>query len=88
MFWSSFSYDKKGPFHIWKTETKKEKEATKKELDALNVAVEPEAKAAWELATVIRRLNLRGGTCGYKPMWKYDKAYSALVRETKKGGID
>jgi hypothetical protein len=88
MFWGSFSYDKKGPFHIWKTETKKEKKATKKELDALNAAAEPEAKAAWELATAMRRLNLRGGTRGRKPIWKYDKAHDALVREAKKGGID
>ena len=25
MFWGSFSYDKKGPCHIWKAETPKEK---------------------------------------------------------------
>jgi transposase len=68
MFWGSFSYDKKGPFHIWKTETKKEKEAAKKELDTLNAIAEPEAKAAWELATAMRRLNLRGGTRGRKPV--------------------
>ena len=88
MFWGSFSYDKKGPFHIWKTETKKEKEAATKELNALNAAAEPEAKAAWELVTAMRRLNLRGGTRGRKPMWKYDKVHGALVREAKRGGID
>ena len=36
----------------------------------------------------MRRLNLRRGTRGRKPIWKYDKAHGALVQEAKKGGID
>jgi hypothetical protein len=64
MFWGCFSYDKKGPFHIWKPETKKDKDAARKELSALNAVTEPEAKAAWELATAMKRLNLRRKTPG------------------------
>ena len=36
MFWGCFSYDKKGPFHIWKAESTKEKKAAKEELKLLN----------------------------------------------------
>ena len=88
MFWGSFSYDKKGPFHIWKQETAKEKNAAKKELNRLNAITEPEAKARWELATAMRRLNLRGKPPGQVPIWKYTKKEGVLVREVSKGGID
>src|SRR5450432_4648176 len=33
MWWSCFSYDKKGPYHIWELETKEEREACKKDLE-------------------------------------------------------
>ena len=59
MFWECFSYDIKGPFHIWKPETKKEKDNAKKELDVINLANEPEARTTWEIETAMRRLNLR-----------------------------
>ena len=36
MFWGCFSYDKKGPMHIWKPETAAERRAAQSELDALN----------------------------------------------------
>ena len=36
MFWGCFSFDKKGPYHIWKTETAKEKKAAKKEINKIN----------------------------------------------------
>ena len=38
MFWGSFTYDKKGPCYIWEEETKAEKAASKKDLDARNAA--------------------------------------------------
>jgi hypothetical protein len=46
MFWGCFSYDKKGPFHIWKIEIKKEKKIVQKELDAINLANKLQTKAA------------------------------------------
>jgi hypothetical protein len=33
MFWGCFSYDKKGPCHIWKPETKTERAAAQKEIE-------------------------------------------------------
>ena len=36
MFWGSFSYDRYGPCHIWRPETKQEKELTIKKLKIMN----------------------------------------------------
>lgn len=46
MFWGSFSYNHKGPCHIWKDETKEEKLLAQKTIDKLNKEREPELKAA------------------------------------------
>ena len=59
LFWGCFSYEKKGPFHIWKTETAKEKREAQIELDKLNETLESEAKENWELETSMRRMKLR-----------------------------
>jgi hypothetical protein len=53
MFWGCFSYDKKGPCHIWKAETATQKKAAIADLKALNTVLEPEHKAAWGLETGI-----------------------------------
>jgi hypothetical protein len=44
MWWSAFSYKKKGLFHIWEDETKEEKEACLKDLAARNIAKYEEDK--------------------------------------------
>ena len=38
MWWSCFSYNKKGPFHIWEEETLAEKKACQEDLKARNAA--------------------------------------------------
>ena len=43
MFWGCFSYDKKGPCHIWQRETTKDKKAADVEIEKLNAELEPEA---------------------------------------------
>ena len=57
MWWSCFSYDKKGPYHIWEDETPAEKKAMKKDLDAWNEAKEPNDKLIWEATQAIHRLH-------------------------------
>ena len=44
MFWGCFTYDSKGPCHIWRLETAKEKEAVNKALQVINNALEEEAR--------------------------------------------
>jgi hypothetical protein len=51
MFWGCFSYDKKGPMHIWTPETAQEKSAAAKELEIINAIREPTLKAEWEIRT-------------------------------------
>ena len=87
MFWGCFSYDKKGPCHIWKPETPAEKKAAQKELDKLNTEREPELQAEWEITTGMRRHNLRRIPGGKKPEWRYNEKTGKLVHKGK-GGID
>jgi hypothetical protein len=88
MFWGCFSYDKKGPFHIWKAETAAQKRAAEMDLQQQNEAIEAENKAAWEIETGMRRVNLTRNRSGKKPIWRHTKATGAIVREKGKGGID
>ena len=86
-FWGSFSYDKKGPYHIWSSETTKEKKEADIALAKLNTELEPIKKQEWELEIGMRRLGLRKKR-GKQPIWKFTKATGKITRESKKGGID
>jgi transposase len=88
MFWGCFSWDKKGPCYIWTKETAQQRQEAEKELTDLNIALEPELKAKWELANEMRRLNLRQRPPGRKAQWRFTKKNGKLVRESKAGGID
>jgi len=87
MFWGCFSWDQKGPCHIWSKETPDEKKKNDKLLAKFNEELEPILKAEWELITPTRRLGLRNKP-GPKPVWKWDKDHGKLIREGKAGGID
>jgi len=68
-FWGCYTYDSKGPCHIWRPETAQEKKAAVKDLEELNKELEPILKERWELENGIRRLNLRN-LPGRAPEWK------------------
>lgn len=87
MWWSCFSYDEKGPYHIWVPETPAEKKAADTEIERRNAAAEPELQAEWELNTMMARVGLRNKP-GRKPKWNFTKKRGKLVREQSKGGID
>ena len=86
MFWGCFSYDKKGPCHIWKNETAAEKRECAADLAKINAALEPEAKMQWELETAMRRMGLRN-LGGPKPKWKFTAETGKVTISGKKGGI-
>jgi transposase len=88
MFWGCFSYDKKGPFHIWKDETKVQKKAYEKDLIERNELIEPENRRNWELNNGVRRLRIDRNNPGRKPVWKHTKVNGAILRTKGKGGID
>ncbi len=87
MFWGCFSYDKKGPFHIWTNETTAEKEQCAKDLAKINEELEPGAKLQWELETGIRRMGLRN-LGGKKPTWNFSAKTGKVTISGKKGGIN
>ena len=70
MFWGCFSYDFKGPCHIWRTQTVAQRKKDDTELAELNATLEPTTKAEWELLTGLRRINLRRNPGGKKPQWR------------------
>lgn len=88
MFWGCFSYDKKGPFHIWKDETAKQKASSINDLKMRNETIEPENRLQWELNTGIRRLRVDKNNPGRSPVWQHTKATGAITRAKGKGGID
>jgi hypothetical protein len=88
MFWGAFSWDYKGPFHIWAKETAAQKKAAQKEINDYNGAHEMNARIEWELRTAMRRLNINRNPPGRKPTWKFTAARGAMKRTGKAGGID
>lgn len=85
-FWGCFSYDSKGPCHIWHPETAQERKAAEKDLEELNKELEPILREQWELETGMRRLKLRNPG-GRAPQWKWDAKHGKLTRR-KGSGID
>jgi hypothetical protein len=88
MWWSTFSYDKKGPFHIWEEETKAEKEACLSDISARNAACYENDKMLWEIENRIRRLQATSTIPGRKPVFKHNKNTGVYVLKEGKGGIN
>lgn len=88
MFWGCFSYDSKGPCHVWEDETKAQKKESKEWLEAENTRLEPALRAEWELVNGMRRLRATRNTPGKKPTWKWTEKNGKLVRNSSKGGIN
>ena len=87
MFWGSFSYDSKGPCHIWKAQTVAQRKRDDIELAELNAQKEAEAEALWRITTGTQRINLRRNPGGKKPQWRWNQSTGKLVRKSQ-GGID
>jgi hypothetical protein len=88
MFWGCFSYDKKGPCHIWEEETEKQKKEAIIWLQAKNAELEPICRTKWELESGMRRMRITRQMPGKKPIWKWSKKNGKLERSSKAGGID
>jgi transposase len=89
MWWSCFTYDNKGPYHIWEKETQAEKEACKKDLEARNTKRYEQDKALWELERAVEIIAIiAGGITPKKAEFKHDKSTGAYVLKQGKGGIN
>lgn len=86
MFWGSFSYDKKGPCHVWKPETARERAESERAIEKLNEEIEPLMKEMWEIENGVRRLGVRSRP-GPRPEWKWTRETGKLSRG-KGSGID
>ena len=86
MFWACFSYDKKGPCHIWKKKTVAEKRECELDLAKINAALKSKCKARWELKTGMRRMGLKI-LDEKKPKWTFTVAIGKIIITGKKGGI-
>jgi Transposase/DDE superfamily endonuclease len=87
MFWGCFSWDKKGPYHIWEPEIAQERIEAEKEIQQMNNQREEQNRKEWELSTAMRRMNLRERQGGRTPTWRFNKTTGKLIRGGK-GGID
>ena len=87
MFQGAYSYDYKGPCHIWKKETTKEKKQADIEIEKMNNELEAIVKEQWELTTGMRRLELRN-LPGKQPKWQFNIKNGKIARGLKNGGID
>jgi transposase len=82
MFWGAFSYDHKGPCHIYKTETTTQRAASLKTIAEMNIQREPYCRERWELKNA-KKLAKPGS----RLQWRWNKTNGKLDR-SKKGGID
>jgi transposase len=84
MFWGCFSYDRKGPCHIWRPETAQEKRLAAEQIAELNEALEPVMREEWELTTGMKRMGLRAKP-GRSPQWRWTKETGKLTRDGGSG---
>lgn len=78
IFWGCFTSDKNGPYHCWKPETAKEKHDSEREIQQLNLEIEPILQEQWELETEMRRVNIRRQAAGKKPTWRFNMQTNRL----------
>jgi hypothetical protein len=86
MFWGAFSYDKKGPCHIWKNETAAEKKARVADLDERNAKREAADRKKWEDEVEEKRRGVKKP--GRRPTWKHTEERGAFVVKKGRGGIN
>jgi hypothetical protein len=60
MFWGCFSYDFKGPCHIWRKETPKEQKTAQQIIDGWNQLREPECRERCEAARALLLFSRNG----------------------------
>ena len=87
MFWGCFSYNKKGPCHIWQLEIAAERKKAQAAIDKLNEELKPHMQQEWELNTGTRRIGLRNRPRP-KLKWKFTEATGKLVQNQGHRGID
>lgn len=90
MFWGCFTYDFKGPCHIWKAQSATDGKEAEKIINDWNRAIENKVKADWEEQQKKRREAYRlryGRRMGGRPaQWRFTADKGAFIRSGS--GID
>jgi len=84
--WGCFTYNKKGPLHIFEPESTQQRRQSEREIEALNEELEPIFREEWEINMRMNRLHLRG-VPGRIPKWNWNEKNGKLSRRGK-GGVD
>lgn len=71
MWWSCFSWDHKGPYHIWEKETAAERKAMQADLKRLNDTRFELDKSKWELEYAMSRIYITRNQSGPCAQFKY-----------------
>jgi DDE superfamily endonuclease len=88
MWWSCFSYDEKGPYHIWEDETLAKKRSCKADLAARNAERYKKDKEDWEMVYSIERLHATRAQSGPKAQFKHTEKTGAYILNEGKGGVN
>lgn len=88
MWWSCFSWDLKGPYHIWEKETKQSRDEADSTLAAINKILEPLKHHEWTVDSKMKALRMDRVQPGKKPTWRWSHKTGKIIRSSKKGGID
>lgn len=84
MFWGCFTYDKKGPCHVWEPETQSSKDKARRFITKWNRDNEQRLKDEWELTTGLNRMGLHTRP-GRRPVWNFNAAHGKMERKGGKG---
>lgn len=85
MWWSAFSWDKKGPYYIWEKETKEEKVAMKADIDACNAIRYEADKLIWETEWDAKVRYIQSHV---RPAFKHTEKTGLIEVKKGRGGIN
>ncbi len=88
MWWTSFSYDKKGPYHIWEVETKEEKAARILDIETRNKGRYESDKRRWEEDYRSKNRRTRASQKKPLPQFKHTEKWGLIVCKKGRGGIN
>ena len=85
MWWSCFSYNEKGPYHIWEKETKEEKAACKLDIKTRNKAKYEMDKRKWQDHWRSKHKETRNNPM---PEFKHTPKWGLIEVKKGRGGIN
>jgi hypothetical protein len=88
IWWSCFTWDIKGPYHIWEKETVAERKAIEVDLKARNAERYESDKAKWELEYAMQRIHITRNQPGPRATFKHNEDTGAYIVKERQGGIN